>query len=213
MCIYSRFNPPPSNYVYAYIRSYDSDVATAGTPYYIGKGKGKRAWTKYAGEVGMPTDDTYIIILEANLSLAGAFAIERRMIRWYGRIDNNTGILRNKTDGGDGTAGTIQSKEQIEKRIDTTRKRHGGNWPGGMLGKKHNKISNTKRRISMLGKNTAKHSPERIERAAAPKRGMKYKKQYLLKCSFCEKVGGASNMKRYHFENCVSNKEICKINI
>lgn len=88
-------------YVYAFIRSKDSDNAKAGTPYYIGKGCGNRAFIKRAYR---PDDNRYIVILERNLSELGAFALERRMIRWYGRLDNNTGILRNLTEGGEGGA-------------------------------------------------------------------------------------------------------------
>jgi hypothetical protein len=40
---------------------------------------------------------------------------EIEFILLYGRINNNTGILSNMTDGGDGFIGYIPSKEKIEK--------------------------------------------------------------------------------------------------
>jgi hypothetical protein len=70
-------------YVYAYIRSKDSSTAKAGTPYYIGKGKHKRAWSK-THKVNLPKNINNIVILESGLSEIGALALERRYIRWYG---------------------------------------------------------------------------------------------------------------------------------
>lgn len=86
-------------YVYKYTRE-------DGTPYYIGKGKGDRAWKKWSKkDIKPPADQNRIILVAKNLKEHDAFELEKKLILEYGRKDLGTGILHNKTDGGDGSSG------------------------------------------------------------------------------------------------------------
>jgi hypothetical protein len=136
-------------YVYMYLRE-------DGTPYYVGKGKGNRAYDNYKRRFPIPPKDRIKIVL-TNLTEEQAFVNEKDFIAWYGRKDNNTGILRNLTDGGEGMSGykhTEEAKKNIkEKRknqvftdetkkklSESLKKRHeDGSISPPMLGKHHTK--------------------------------------------------------------------------
>ncbi len=97
-------------YVYAYLRYKTTKNGKKGSPYYIGKGHYTRAFDSHK-HIPVPKDKSLIVFLETNLTELGAFAIERRMIKWYGRKNLKTGILGNRTDGGDGASGRIPANK------------------------------------------------------------------------------------------------------
>ena len=94
-------------YTYAYLRE-------DGTPYYIGKGKGKRIYSTHR-KFKPPKDKSRIIFLKQNLTEEEAFRHEVYMIAVFGRKDLRTGILRNRTDGGEGPSGAVRSVETRNK--------------------------------------------------------------------------------------------------
>ncbi len=100
-------------YTYAYLRE-------DGTPYYIGKGKGERVYNKSKDEIKLPKDKSRIIFLKQNLTEEEAFKHEIYMIAVFGRKDLGTGILRNKTDGGEGVSG-YKHTEEIKAKMSQSR--------------------------------------------------------------------------------------------
>jgi len=147
-------------YVYAYLRE-------DGTPYYIGKGKLKRAYDSHHTSL-KPKDRSRIIFLEKNLSEIGALALERRYIKWYGRKNIGTGILRNRTDGGEGTSGRIHTEEAKAKM--SAAKKGKPATSKGRLGKVTSEETKEKLRVAKTGTTGKVWSDETRAKIAAAKK-------------------------------------------
>jgi len=172
-------------YVYAYLRKDCS-------PYYIGKGKGFRAWDKASHKkIRTPSDKSRIVIMESNLTEIGAFALERFYIRWYGRKNIGTGTLRNMTDGGEGTSGLRYKKTESHKK----------------------KISQfmIKNNIKPPSRKGCKQPEDAVRRTADFLRGKSLSEEHKAKlrkpklrtqCPHCKKDGAINQLKRWHFDNC-----------
>jgi len=125
-------------YTYAYLRE-------DGTPYYIGKGKGRRSHQKHNGFY--PPSKERILLLKQNLTEDEAFRHEVYMISIFGRKDLGNGILYNKTSGGRGCAHKIMTERDLYNRSK------------GRLGKQLSESH--KRRISEANTGTSKTMTEK----------------------------------------------------
>jgi hypothetical protein len=127
-------------YVYAYLRE-------DGTPYYIGKGCRNRMNAKFHPGIGLPPENRRTK-LYTNLTNEEACDKERDTIKKWGRKDLGTGILYNRTDGGDDPprmtknnpkhrAGvqnfwdnlSVEERRERAKKISETKKGRGNNLP------------------------------------------------------------------------------------
>ena len=190
-------------YVYSYVRE-------DGSPYYIGKGKGNRVYGHH-GKIPVPKDKSKIIFVFEELSEEDSHKLECQLIKYHGRKDLNTGILRNLTDGGEGTSGIIRSGEWIQKRS-------GSN--NHFFGKKHTTESKQKiknaRSNQIFTEETQRKKSETLKgrkltwetNTTTPTANLKRSKSLkgrpkpIIECPHCNKIGGMPSMKQWHFDNC-----------
>jgi hypothetical protein len=138
-------------YVYAYLRS-------DGSPYYIGKGKGRRRFDPRGKAAKPPTNKGLIVLLKEGLSEQMAFWWEMVYIRHWGRKDQG-GILRNKSDGGEGAAGAVRS-EAFKEGISRLHK-----------GRKRSAVTKAKISAAQVGRAPIPVSAEGRARQAESQRG------------------------------------------
>lgn len=198
-------------YVYQHIRLDTNEV------FYIGIGKeNKRAfdkrsrnkhWHHIANKVGYSVD-----IVAEGITWEEALNLEKQLIKTIGRKDLGLGPLVNMTEGGEGTLGRIMSEVTKQKRCgkklsEETRQRI-SNAQKGKKRKLHCEETRKKMADAKVGKKRPEHSAKLKGRKQSDQTKQKLSEKLKgiaknkIKCPHCHKIGGNSNMIRYHFENC-----------
>ena len=167
-------------YVYIHTRN------DTGEPFYVGKGKGRRAFTKsptgrsvHCHRVVKKHGRT-VVIAERFESESDAHSLERYLIASYAAIGHR---LVNSTDGGEGTSGYVYSAESKEKmRL-------------AKLGKKMSDEARANNRIAQANKTLTaehrakisashigiKHGPEAKAKMSIAKKGTVHTAEHIAK--------------------------------
>ncbi len=199
---FTKQNIPSGFYVYLYLRD-------DGTPYYVGKGKDGRAWNRSGRVVKPPVNEDRIQIVQHQLTEQQAFDLEIELVAEYGRLDEGTGILRNGTDGGEGSSGHKKPEgwgenhsNTIKRLIDEGKIKTFGDHARG---KKQPPEQVAKRMEAHIG---AKRPKETGERIAAKAKGRVQTKETVEKrilyvtCEHCGAVVDKGNHTRWHGDKC-----------
>lgn len=185
---FSPTNLPKDFYVYAYLRK-------DRTPYYIGKGKGRRAWIKHKRIIQRPKDLERIQIIKDGLEEQEAFDLEIKTITLYGRKEIGTGILRNFTDGGEGTSG-YKHTEEAKQKIADAHKNNTYNVGRVWTQEQRNVVSKRMKGHSFfLG---CKHTPESKKAMSQKRKGVKFSKEHRANM-------GASSTKKISVNGTIYN--------
>jgi|SRR5208282_2231102 len=139
-----------------------------GTPYYIGKGQGNRAFKSGGRRQTFSAPPQERIIIQEYETEEEAFDAEKLLIAYYGRKDNETGILRNLSDGGEGPSGQVTSEELRRLRSERVRgafnpmKRANVAIRNGQLRKGLKRTEETRKQLSKTFRDlweSGKHAP------------------------------------------------------
>ncbi len=216
-------------YVYEHLRS------DTGAVFYVGKGTGKRCTVRshhHRNEFWQRTERKAggfcVRMVASNVDEELAFLIEQERISQLRMVGVR---LCNLTDGGDGTAGWVKTKEWREKvgaahrgkvvsavvrvkisasvkargysHSQETREKMSASRLGiqNTLGHKHSEETKKKMSDAHVG-NKGRTGQKRSESERAKQSAaMIGKSQKVMTCLHCGKAGGNS-MKRWHFDNC-----------
>jgi hypothetical protein len=185
--------------------------------FYIGIGSNKKRayiygrnphWDRIVDKYGYEVD-----ILIEGCSWEEACDIEKGMIANYGRADLCLGPLVNMTNGGDGVTGVImpesvslRMKENNPSTHENVKEKLRRSWTKERKEKQGKQQSEFMLSISkqLTERMSGNKNPSAIY--GAWNKDKKGDKQKIVTCPYCEKGGGVSNMKRWHFENCKYKK-------
>ena len=183
-------------YTYAYLRE-------DRTPYYIGKGKDRRAFDRKKRDIKPPKDKSRIIFLKKNMLEEEALKHEIYMIAVFGRKDLGTGILHNMTDGGEGTSGYKHTPEEILRRKNTKLKPKSLEECKKISERMKNMVrteeSNMKRSESLKGRKRRPRTDEEKKKISEALKGKKYKQRSEEHCKkISQRMMGENNPQYKH---------------
>lgn len=157
------------NFPYTYIW-----LREDGTPYYVGKGRGYRAFIRHlrGKKYGISAPPEERILIQEFPNENAALEAEKFLISFYGRKDNATGVLQNLTDGGENPPswkGRTHTPETRKAQSDRLKEQIKNGWGYKWLGRKHTAESRENMRLAHLG-----HGENRI--------GKKHTEETKRKC-------------------------------
>jgi len=146
------YDTTPKYYVYTYHNEDD-------TIFYIGKGQGNRIHSTHDKHIPVPKDEQNRRLLKEHLTEEEAFELEKEQIKLHGRLDLNTGILLNRTNGGGvGSSGYKHTPATLQKLREAN---SGTNHPN--YGKKHSEATLLKISKANSGTNHPNYGQARSE--------------------------------------------------
>lgn len=217
--VFGRHNLPIEYYVYLYLREDN-------TPYYVGMGKGLRAWASHKQQKTqlLPSDATKIHIIAHRLSKEEAGLLEIKIISYYGRVSVDGGLLCNISSGGAGSNKFQLNKEQCETRrrnslknwqneeyrnkvIDATKRGTNTEEAKKKYSDAHKKQWEEKREIIIAAQREAHKRPEVRENKSRTTAAMWKNEDFIKKMTVeCEHCGMISKAKgayvRWHGDRC-----------
>jgi hypothetical protein len=163
---------PADFYVYLHRK------ATTGEVFYVGKGEGRRAWSKQRSQYWHRTANKHgctIEIIQDGLQEWFAHELEQNLIALHGRKDTGHGPLVNLTDGGEGATGWTPSIETVLKISQSNKGRK-------LTGEQRLALS-----LRQVGIKRGRYSPEHRAAISRAKTGSRATQKARLAISFAQR--------------------------